>query len=484
MKNLKLSLRLMLLPDWRLVVRRPAFACTAMIVMITLLPFFIPELNKVHAATNPAAVAAEREAPVATAAALAEFLGVRFVEGSTSSVVVERDGREYVIDIASRSIRENDLKPTPVVAVDEQAQSAAATAQADQNLGTRIFQQNCVICHGQDGKGLRNTGTVDFTDPKVQSGLSDQAILNTIRNGKPGTKMPAWTGKLSDAEIRAAASLVRSFGSSQQTPGPTVYEPADDYVYSLPTGRKLQRHGFYVNFAHRFAYDPAFSGRNRGDVLFGLDGFSLSSFGFRFGVTDKVSVSVHRAPSAIGRPIEFGAGYNLLDEHDGKIVNAAVRVSVAGQDSFTQNFTTSFEGILSRTFFKKAQLYGVPTYTVGNRRLVSKPGQLEDPVPNLPSIDSFSLGIGGALDVRPTLAVIAEVIPTLMNGPELGIHRPAYAFGIQKRVRRHAFTLGFSNGPSTLVSQRAGTRATLVGDPSGDIPKTLFIGFDLSRQLF
>jgi len=48
----------------------------------------------------------------------------------------------------------------------------------------------------------------------------------------------------------------------------------------------------------------------------------------------------------------------------------------------------------------------------------------------------------------------------------------------------HAFTLGFSNNPGTVVSQRAGTRAAFLNDPSADKPKGLFIGFDLMRQLY
>ena len=296
--------------------------------------------------------------------------------------------------------------------------------------------------------------------------------------------MPAWASKLSDAEIRATVSIVRFLGSGQQLPAATVYEPADDYVYSLPTGRQVRRHGFYVNFTHRFAYDPAFSGRARGDMLLGLDGFAVSSFGFRFGITEKLSVSAYRSPSTIGRPIELMAAYHFLDEHNGHPLNASFRFSVDGQDEFSQNFTANFEGIVSRSVSGRAQLYAVPTVSLGNRRLISKPGSLEDPPPNLPGIHSFSLGVGGALDIRPTIALVAEVIPTLVHGRELGIHRPAYAFGIQKRVRGHAFTLGFSNNPGTVVSQRAGTRATFLSDASADKPKGLFIGFDLMRQLY
>jgi Membrane bound beta barrel domain (DUF5777) len=219
-------------------------------------------------------------------------------------------------------------------------------------------------------------------------------------------------------------------------------------------------------------------------MLLGLDGFSVSSFGFRFGVTDRFSVSAYRSPSTINRPIEFGAAYHFLDEHDGDPLNASFRVSIDGQNDFSKNFSTNFEYMFSRSLYRHAQLYVVPTISLKNRRLISKPGSLEDAPPNLPSINSFSLGFAGAFDIRPTIALVAEVIPTLVHGRELGIHRPAYGFGIQKRVRRHAFTLGFSNNPGTVVSQRAGTNATFLNSASADKPKGLFIGFDIMRELY
>jgi hypothetical protein len=88
-----------------------------------------------------------------------------------------------------------------------------------------------------------------------------------------------------------------------------------------------------------------------------------------------------------------------------------------------------------------------------------------------------------SVDISPTVALVAEAIPTLVNGRDLGIHRPSYAFGIQKKIWGHAFTLGSSNGPATIVSQRTGTRATFLGDPNADKPGGLFLGFDLTRQV-
>jgi hypothetical protein len=329
-----------------------------------------------------------------------------FVEGSASTVIVEKDGKRFLVDLVSREIKE------------------VATA-----------------------------------------------------SGRAGNPSQA-------AAPLAAQVQTPSGGAASSQSKPEVYEPGDDYVFSLPTGRRLDRHGFYINFNHRFAFNTAFTGKARGHVLMGLDDYALASFGFRYGLTKNVSLGIYRSPSVIGRPIQLTAGYHLLDEHDGGLLNAEFRFSVEGQNDFSKNFTADFEGIFSRSLTHRAQLYVVPTVSLQNRPLTTPQRLLENPWPNQPGFNTFALGVGGAIDIRPTVALVAEVIPTLVNGGDLGIHRPAYSFGIQKKIFRHAFTFGFSNSPGTTVSQRSATRATLLGDPTADTPGGLFIGFDLTRQVY
>jgi cytochrome c oxidase cbb3-type subunit 3 len=86
---------------------------------------------------------------------------------------------------------------------------AFALAVAD---GGAVFKGHCTGCHGSDGKGKSAIGTPDFTSPKTLSGLSDADVVETITNGRKGTIMPAWKGKLSDEEIMAVAAYVRSLG--------------------------------------------------------------------------------------------------------------------------------------------------------------------------------------------------------------------------------------------------------------------------------
>src|SRR4030081_3809083 len=57
-------------------------------------------------------------------------LGISFVEGSSSQVIVERDGKKFVVDLASHEIRPADaagqLVPVSMQTVAEPAQSATA----------------------------------------------------------------------------------------------------------------------------------------------------------------------------------------------------------------------------------------------------------------------------------------------------------------------------------------------------------------------
>jgi len=354
-------------------------------------------------------------APGQTSAPDAASMGLSFIPGSSSTVMIEHNGKKYLVDLLSHTIKE--------------------------------------LPSGSNHEGA----------------TLSEAPKNELAGDTAHQKVPA------------AGTSTQKKSASEKT---NIYEAGDDYLFSLPTGRRLDRHGFYVNFNHRFAFDPAFTGPARGAILGGLDGFGIASFGLRYGITDKFSVSAYRSPSVIGRPIQLMASYNFLDEHNGEPFNAALRFSVEGRNNFSNNFTVNFEGIVSRSLTKHAQVYVVPTVSLDNRRLLGPQLNLTDSQPDLPGINTFSIGFGGALDIRPTVALVAEVIPTLVNGPDLRIHRPAFSFGIQKKIWRHAFTFGFTNSPGTTVSQRAGTRATFIGNPSGDTPANLFVGFDLTRQIY
>ena len=80
------------------------------------------------------------------------------------------------------------------------------------------WDAKCKVCHGADGKGKtkmgEKSGAKDYTDPKVQEGMKDDAMAKAIKEGvKEGekTKMKAFADVLSDDEIKALVKHVRDF---------------------------------------------------------------------------------------------------------------------------------------------------------------------------------------------------------------------------------------------------------------------------------
>ena len=77
---------------------------------------------------------------------------------------------------------------------------AAAQAGAD------TYKAKCAMCHGADGMGKPPMGT-NLTSADVQK-MSDADLAAAIANGKG--KMPAYKGKLTDAQISDLVKYIRS----------------------------------------------------------------------------------------------------------------------------------------------------------------------------------------------------------------------------------------------------------------------------------
>lgn len=121
--------------------------------------------------------------------------------------------------------------PTLVAALQGQAVSAGApSGPADAAQGAPIFLQNCSTCHGLEGEGvsapaLRNDQFIKSSD--------DQAVINVVSNGRPGTAMPAWLqangGRLTPAQIANVVAYLRTLQgvSALPTASPVPPVPTD-----------------------------------------------------------------------------------------------------------------------------------------------------------------------------------------------------------------------------------------------------------------
>lgn len=84
----------------------------------------------------------------------------------------------------------------------------------EEKRGERLFLGNCAFCHGADGTGKNWIGSFlephprNLTDPEVMASMTKGRLIGAIREGIPGTSMPAWKAVLGAEEIRAIAAYV------------------------------------------------------------------------------------------------------------------------------------------------------------------------------------------------------------------------------------------------------------------------------------
>jgi cytochrome c553 len=81
-----------------------------------------------------------------------------------------------------------------------------------------LYEKNCTKCHGADGKGAtkmgQKMGAKDYSDPKVQAELKDEAAFKAIKEGykdKDGKVIMKPAEDMSDADIKALVAHMRTF---------------------------------------------------------------------------------------------------------------------------------------------------------------------------------------------------------------------------------------------------------------------------------
>lgn len=83
-----------------------------------------------------------------------------------------------------------------VLSISGQDHDAEAAARGDE-----LFLDNCSGCHAEGGVGGYESGAPSLVDSQwIYGGTRDQ-IAETLENGRAGV-MPAWSGRLSETEIR------------------------------------------------------------------------------------------------------------------------------------------------------------------------------------------------------------------------------------------------------------------------------------------
>ncbi len=94
--------------------------------------------------------------------------------------------------------------------------NAQTNAKTDEIAATKkIYTEKCVRCHKEDGTG----GVTDIEGTKIKApdlttekmkNEDDKEFIDVIENGAKEDGMPAFKGKLNDAEIKNLVKFIRS----------------------------------------------------------------------------------------------------------------------------------------------------------------------------------------------------------------------------------------------------------------------------------
>jgi uncharacterized beta barrel domain-containing protein DUF5777 len=249
---------------------------------------------------------------------------------------------------------------------------------------------------------------------------------------------------------------------SRAAPSERAVDPSqpDFTLITLPTNLRMPKFASAFRVTHRFT--RSLGQGNFGDLLsdaFGVDGGAQVGLEFRFGVWSGTQAGIHRTSD---RTIQLFLQHQLLRQKEGMPITIDVLGAIDGTDNFRDSYSPSIGAVISRTFGRHGAAYVTPIWINNTNDLPS------DAVDHN---NTFAIGLGGRLRVRPTLYLLAEGMPRFGYTP----NKAHLAFAIEKRAGGHSFQINFSNGYGTTLPQVA--RGGIDYD-------TWFLGFNISRKFF
>jgi len=231
---------------------------------------------------------------------------------------------------------------------------------------------------------------------------------------------------------------------------------------ALPTTLRLPRGTFAFRLTHRFTR-PIADG-TVGDFFedfFGFDAAARIGMEVRYGIWPGTQVNVHRTNN---RAIQFMGQQNLFAQTDTRWVSAQAVVAVEGADNFTEDFSTTVGGVISRQFKARGAVYVQPLFV-----------WTTNPAPDLNGLPEHTmvLGVGTRLRIGPSKwYAVVEAAPQIA-GYKTGIDH--VSLGLERRSGGHLFQVTVTNALGTTMRQVAQG-----GVREGD----WYIGFNLSRRFF
>jgi hypothetical protein len=276
------------------------------------------------------------------------------------------------------------------------------------------------------------------------------------------TTLLAWTAPAVAQESAAgAAQATAQSAAPDDDPDMDPNRSQPDFaIVNLPTTLRVPRFKGAFRVTHRFGR-PLGQGdfASLAEDLFGLDSGALIGLEYRFGLMRGLQAGIMRTSD---RTIEFFSQYSLLQQRDGAPLGLGVIASIDGTNNFRDSYSPALGVVVSRELGDRGAVYAEPLWVNNSNSL---PSELTD------DNDTFMVGLGARIRVRPTVYVVGEFIPRAGYAP--GAHHGT--FGIEKRAGGHVFQLNFSNGQGNTMGQLA---------RGGTASDDWYLGFNISRKFF
>ncbi|MCB2088506.1 MAG: cytochrome-c oxidase, cbb3-type subunit III [Sphingomonadaceae bacterium] len=109
--------------------------------------------------------------------------------------------------------RDGILTSAQIAQVTDHILSLSGKAKANA-AGAALFEANCAVCHGAEGKGMREFGAPNLSDAIWLYGSDPAAIRKQIHTPQHGV-MPSWQGRLDAVTIKMLAAYVHSLGGGE-----------------------------------------------------------------------------------------------------------------------------------------------------------------------------------------------------------------------------------------------------------------------------
>ena len=105
----------------------------------------------------------------------------------------------------------------------------------DVELGKTVYQNNCAVCHGNEGEGITAPA---LGNSMLLATATDEFLRYAIKEGRDGTPMLAFKDSLSDNEIDGVTAFLRTRASGWNAPKmDSIIEPKPENYILNPNGK-------------------------------------------------------------------------------------------------------------------------------------------------------------------------------------------------------------------------------------------------------